>query len=52
MPSWSRSRTGSSLPGRSLTTLAKLVENGCFIDVKGQFDMPALQQAGLTVWRL
>jgi UDP-N-acetyl-D-galactosamine dehydrogenase len=31
---------------------AKVVEHGCFIDVKSQFDMAALQQAGLTVWRL
>jgi len=30
----------------------KVVEGGCFIDVKSRFDMPALQQAGLTVWRL
>jgi UDP-N-acetyl-D-galactosamine dehydrogenase len=32
--------------------LAKVVERGCFIDVKSQFDMTALQKAGLTVWRL
>ena len=32
--------------------LAKVVENGCFIDVKSRFDMVALQRAGLTVWRL
>jgi UDP-N-acetyl-D-galactosamine dehydrogenase len=31
---------------------AKVVEHGCFIDVKSQFDMSALQQAGLRVWRL
>ena len=31
---------------------AKLVEHGCFIDVKSRFDMAALQRAGLTVWRL
>jgi UDP-N-acetyl-D-galactosamine dehydrogenase len=31
---------------------AKIVERGCFIDVKSQFDIQALQQAGLTVWRL
>jgi UDP-N-acetyl-D-glucosamine/UDP-N-acetyl-D-galactosamine dehydrogenase len=31
---------------------AKVAEHGCFIDVKSQFDMGALQQAGLTVWRL
>jgi UDP-N-acetyl-D-galactosamine dehydrogenase len=32
--------------------LAKLTEGGCFIDVKSQFDLPALRDAGLTVWRL
>jgi UDP-N-acetyl-D-galactosamine dehydrogenase len=32
--------------------LAKVVERGCFIDVKSQLDMRALQRAGLTVWRL
>jgi UDP-N-acetyl-D-glucosamine/UDP-N-acetyl-D-galactosamine dehydrogenase len=32
--------------------LAKVVERGCFIDVKSQLDMEALQRAGLTVWRL
>ena len=32
--------------------LSKVVADGCFIDVKSQFDMPALRQAGLTVWRL
>src|SRR4051794_8751688 len=32
--------------------LAKVVEHGCFIDVKSQMDMGALQRAGLTVWRL
>jgi UDP-N-acetyl-D-galactosamine dehydrogenase len=32
--------------------LSKVVERGCFIDVKSQFDMAALQRAGLTVWRL
>jgi UDP-N-acetyl-D-galactosamine dehydrogenase len=31
---------------------AKVVERGCFIDVKGRFDMRALQETGLTVWRL
>jgi UDP-N-acetyl-D-galactosamine dehydrogenase len=30
----------------------KIVERGCFIDVKSQFDITALQQAGFTVWRL
>ena len=32
--------------------LSKVVEGGCFIDVKSRFDMAALKQAGLTVWRL
>ena len=32
--------------------LAKVVKQGCFIDVKSQFDIAALQRAGLTVWRL
>jgi UDP-N-acetyl-D-galactosamine dehydrogenase len=32
--------------------LKKVVERGCFIDVKSKFDMTALRQAGLTVWRL
>ena len=32
--------------------LAKVVERGCFIDVKSQMDIAALQRAGLTVWRL
>ena len=32
--------------------LAKVVEGGCFVDVKSQFDLDALRQAGLTVWRL
>jgi UDP-N-acetyl-D-galactosamine dehydrogenase len=31
---------------------AKVMERGCFVDVKSRFDMPALQRAGLTVWRL
>ncbi len=30
----------------------KLVRHGCFIDVKGSFDAPALEGAGLHVWRL
>jgi len=30
----------------------KLVRNGCFVDVKAQFDPAALRDAGLTVWRL
>jgi UDP-N-acetyl-D-galactosamine dehydrogenase len=32
--------------------LAKVVDHGCFIDVKSQFDLAALRRAGLTVWRL
>jgi UDP-N-acetyl-D-galactosamine dehydrogenase len=32
--------------------LEKVVEKGCFIDVKSKFDMAALRAAGLTVWRL
>jgi UDP-N-acetyl-D-galactosamine dehydrogenase len=32
--------------------LAKVVERGCFIDVKSQLDTAALRRAGLTVWRL
>jgi len=32
--------------------LAKVIERGCFIDVKSQLNMAALQRAGLTVWRL
>jgi len=32
--------------------LSKLDNNGCFIDVKSQFDRAALNQAGLHVWRL
>ena len=32
--------------------LGKVKEKGCFIDVKSKFDMAALRQAGLTVWRL
>jgi UDP-N-acetyl-D-galactosamine dehydrogenase len=31
---------------------AKVVEQGCFIDIKSLFDLKVLQQAGLTVWRL
>ena len=31
---------------------AKLNPNGCFIDVKAQFDQEALKQAGHAVWRL
>jgi UDP-N-acetyl-D-galactosamine dehydrogenase len=32
--------------------LSKVVDGGCFIDVKSQFDRSALRDAGLTVWRL
>ena len=31
---------------------SKLVENGCFIDVKSQFDHDTLRSAGFQVWRL
>jgi UDP-N-acetyl-D-galactosamine dehydrogenase len=31
---------------------AKLNDNGCFIDVKSQFDPKALREAGYCVWRL
>jgi UDP-N-acetyl-D-galactosamine dehydrogenase len=30
----------------------KITKKGTFIDVKGQFDRPALEAAGLCVWRL
>jgi UDP-N-acetyl-D-glucosamine/UDP-N-acetyl-D-galactosamine dehydrogenase len=32
--------------------LTKVTEHGCFIDVKSQFDVTALKEAGLTIWRL
>ena len=32
--------------------IGKSAANACFIDVKGRFDLKALQRAGLTVWRL
>jgi len=32
--------------------LAKVVNCGCFIDVKSQLDRTGLERAGLTVWRL
>ncbi|TAN75816.1 MAG: nucleotide sugar dehydrogenase [Gallionella sp.] len=32
--------------------LSKVIEKGCFVDVKSQFDQTALQEAGLRVWRL
>jgi UDP-N-acetyl-D-galactosamine dehydrogenase len=31
---------------------AKLVDGGCFMDVKASFDRQALEDAGLCVWRL
>lgn len=31
---------------------SKLVEKGCFIDVKSQFDRQALRDAGIACWRL
>lgn len=31
---------------------SKVIERGCFIDVKSQFDQDALRNAGLSVWRL
>jgi UDP-N-acetyl-D-galactosamine dehydrogenase len=31
---------------------SKLTGNGCFIDVKSQFDQTALRDAGYSVWRL
>lgn len=38
---------------KSLTELqSKLIEHGCFIDVKSQFDTLCLAQAGYHVWRL
>ena len=30
----------------------KLIKGGCFIDVKACFDQPALEEAGIKVWRL
>jgi UDP-N-acetyl-D-galactosamine dehydrogenase len=37
----------------SLTDLAsKLVPGGCFIDVKSQFPLNGLREAGYSVWRL
>lgn len=32
--------------------LSKVAENGCFIDVKSQYNQTALREAGLSVWRL
>jgi UDP-N-acetyl-D-galactosamine dehydrogenase len=31
---------------------SKLNDGGCFIDVKSQFDMPAIEALGYSVWRL
>ncbi|NOQ49321.1 MAG: nucleotide sugar dehydrogenase [Nitrosomonadaceae bacterium] len=31
---------------------SKVVERGCFIDIKSQFDQKALNETGLSVWRL
>ncbi len=31
---------------------SKVIEKGCFIDVKSQFDQEALNKLGLSVWRL
>ena len=39
-----------SMPVSALAS--KVVKNGCFIDVKSQFDQTALRAAGLRVWRL
>ena len=41
------------LIARPLTDFqSKLLQNGCFIDVKSQFDQTALREAGYSVWRL
>ncbi|WP_256081127.1 nucleotide sugar dehydrogenase [Massilia sp. YIM B04103] len=41
------------LLARPLTDLqGKLNKGGCFIDVKSQFDLGALREAGFNVWRL
>lgn len=32
--------------------LSKVIEKGCFVDVKSQFDQTSLHKAGLKVWRL
>lgn len=38
---------------RSLNEIqAKVAENGCFIDVKSQFNQKKLNEIGLSVWRL
>ncbi len=39
--------------GKSLPEMqSKLIEHGCFIDVKSQFDTDSFAQAGYHVWRL
>ncbi|NEX64125.1 nucleotide sugar dehydrogenase [Noviherbaspirillum sp. 17J57-3] len=39
--------------GRPLADFqSKLVEQGCFIDVKSKFDLAALREAGYQTWRL
>ncbi len=41
------------LLGRPLTDIqSKLVDNGCFIDVKSRFDSKSLGDVGYSVWRL
>jgi UDP-N-acetyl-D-galactosamine dehydrogenase len=41
------------LMARSLTDYReKVMDDGCFIDVKAHFDPKALREAGLNVWRL
>ena len=41
------------LLARPLSDLtSKLNDGGCFIDVKSQFDMPAIEALGYSVWRL
>ena len=38
---------------KSISALqSKVIEKGCFIDVKSQFDREALNKTGLSVWRL
>jgi UDP-N-acetyl-D-galactosamine dehydrogenase len=43
-------REFASLPVESI--LPKVVDRGCFVDVKCRFDAAALRASGLTVWRL
>ncbi|HEY5799451.1 MAG TPA: nucleotide sugar dehydrogenase [Burkholderiaceae bacterium] len=43
----------TELVSRPLSDLmAKVVRNGCFIDVKSRYDQNELEAAGLNVWRL